>query len=75
MSIDDVGKFEEKEMNKIRPIKNAWYDWLINYITEPIRKSVVGLKDREISLFKINTCKTTMYGRGKKQSKPKAKQN
>ena len=27
---------------KIRPIKNAWYDWLANYILGPIRKSVDG---------------------------------
>ena len=31
-------------MKKIRPIKNTWYDWLINDITEPIRKVQVVLK-------------------------------
>ena len=30
MSIDDMEKFEQKEMKKIRPIKNIQYDWLIN---------------------------------------------
>ena len=30
MSIDDMEKFEQKEMKKIRPIKNIRYDWLIN---------------------------------------------
>ena len=30
--IDDMDKFEEKEMIKIRPIKNTLHDWLINYI-------------------------------------------
>ena len=35
-------KFEQKEMKKIRPIKNTWYYWLINYIPEPLRKSVGG---------------------------------
>ena len=29
-------------MRKIRPFKNTWYDWLINYIPESIRKSVGG---------------------------------
>ena len=27
-------------MKKIRSIKNTWYDWLIDYIPEPKRKSV-----------------------------------
>ena len=59
-------------MKKIRPIKNTWYNWLINYIPEPIRKSIGGFKERIISLFKINTPKQTVYGRGKKLSKPKS---
>ena len=29
MSKDDIGKFEEQEMRKIRPIKRNWFDWLI----------------------------------------------
>ena len=33
---DEMDKFEQKEMKKIRPIKNTWYDWLIDYIPEPI---------------------------------------
>ena len=70
MPIDDVDKFENK-MKEIRPIKNTWYDWLINYILEPIRKSVGGFKDKVISLFKTNTPKQTVYERGKKLSKPK----
>ena len=40
VSIDDMDKFEQKEMKKIRVIKNTWYDWLINYIPETIRKCV-----------------------------------
>ena len=47
---DDKDKFEEKEIKKIRPVKNTWYDWLINYIPEPIRKSVGGFKDKILSL-------------------------
>ena len=45
VSIDDMDRFEETEMNKMRPVKNTWYDWLLNYIPEPIRKSVGGFKD------------------------------
>ena len=61
-----MDKFAQKEMKKIRPTKNNWYDWLINYIPEPIRKSVGGFKNKIISLFL-----TVVYGRGRKLSKPK----
>ena len=33
-----------------------WYDWLINYIPEAIRKSVSGFKDKIVSLSKRSTC-------------------
>ena len=56
-------------MSKIRPIKNTWYDWLVNYIPDPIRKSVSAFKDKTVSLFKTNTPKNTAYERGKKLSK------
>ena len=55
-------KFEEKGMKRIRPIKNTWYDWLINYIPEPIRKSVGGFKDKVISLFKTNNLNKQCMG-------------
>ena len=59
-------------MKKIRPIKNTWCDWLINYIPDPKRKSVIGFKDKIVSLFNRNTSKQTVYyGRGKKLSKLK----
>ena len=58
-------------MRKIRTIKNTWYDWLINYIPEPVRKSVGGFKDKIVSLFKTNAPKQIVYGRKKKLSKPK----
>ena len=45
-----MDKFEEKEMKKIRPIKNTWYDWFINYIPEPIRKIASGFKDEIVNL-------------------------
>ena len=64
-------KFEQKEMNKIRPIKNTWYDRLIRYIPESIRKIVGGFKEKIASLLKANTPKQTMYGWGRKCSEPK----
>ena len=68
-----MDRFEKNDMKKIRPIKNTWYDWLINYIPEPIRKSVAGFKDKIVSLFKTNKPKQTVYGRGKKLSQAKKK--
>ena len=44
VSIDDMDKFEQKKMKNRRPIKNTWYDWLINCIPEAITKIVVGFK-------------------------------
>ena len=34
VSLDDMDKFEQKEMKKIRSIKNTWF-----YIPEPTKKS------------------------------------
>ena len=51
--------------------KNTQYDCLINYIPEPIRKSIGCLKDIIVGLFKTNTSKQIVYGRGNKLSKPK----
>ena len=66
-----MNKFEQKEMKKMRPIKNNWYDWLINSIPKLIRRSADGFKDKVISLFKTNTPKQIVFGRGKKLSKSK----
>ena len=71
VSIDDMDKFEQNEMKKIGSIKNTWYDWLINYIPDPVRKSLGSFKDKILSIFKTNTPKQTVYGRGKKLSKRK----
>ena len=71
VSIDDMDKFKQKEMNKIRSIKNTWYNWLVNYVTDPIRKRVASFKNKAVSLFNPNTPKQTVYGRGKKVSQPK----
>ena len=46
---------------------------MINYISKPMRKSVGGFKDKVVSLFKTNTHKQGVYGRGKKLIKPKKK--
>ena len=61
-------------LKKNKTIKNTWYDWLINYIPEPIRKTVGDFKDKIASIFKTKTHKQTEYGRGQKLSKPR-KQN
>ena len=39
-------------MKKIRPIKNTWYDWLVNDIFEPIRKRLVSFKDKIVCFKK-----------------------
>ena len=40
-----MDKFEQKELDKIKPIKNAWYDCLVDYIPELKRKRVRGFKN------------------------------
>ena len=41
----------EKKQNKLRSIKNTRFCLLINYIPEPIRKSVDSFKNKVVSLF------------------------
>ena len=59
-----MDKLEQKEMKKIRPIKNTYHDWLFSYIPQSKRKSVGGLKDnalyegRELTL---NAFKSGMF--------------
>ena len=65
---------KKKELKKLTSIKNIWYDWWINYTTKPLIKNVSVLKDKVMSLYKTNTPKQTVYGRGKKLNKPR-KQN
>ena len=69
--INNMDKLEQKEMKKIRPIKNIWYGWLINCIPEPIRTSVGDFKGKIVNC-KTNISNQTVYGRGKKLCKPKA---
>ena len=71
VSIDYMDKFGEKEMKKIRTIKNTWYNSLINYIHGPITKTVGGFRDNIVSRLNKNTPQQIVYGRGKKLSKPK----
>ena len=66
VSIDDMDRFEHKERKKRRQVKNTWYEWLINYIPEFIRKSVGSFKDKFISFFR-----QMHLNQGKKVSKPK----
>ena len=51
-----MDKFEKKELTKKRIFtKNIWYDcydWLINYILDPMKKTVERVKDQIMSLFK-----------------------
>ena len=49
--IDDMGKFDRKEMKKKKPIKNTWYNWLINYTLKPISQTAVGCKDKVSKSF------------------------
>ena len=44
--MDDMDKFEQKEIKEIRPIKNSWYNWLINYIPETITKIASDFKGK-----------------------------
>ena len=66
--MDDMDKFELKEMKQKRPVKNTWCDWFINYIPKPIRKTIGSFKNKVVSLFKTNTPevygKETVCGRG-----------
>ena len=47
-----MDKFEQKETKKKRPIKNAWYHWLTNYIPESIRKTVGNFQDKVVSFLR-----------------------
>ena len=66
-----MDKFKQKEMKRIRPTKNTWYDWLINFIPEAIRKSVGGFKDKTASLFKTNTPKKNCVSERKETKETK----
>ena len=49
MSKYDMDKFEEQEMEEIRPFKKNWYDWLIKRTTVKKKKPKINrdkLKDK-----------------------------
>ena len=80
ISINDMHKFENEELtNKRTFTKNTWYgwyDWLINYIPEPIEKTVGGVKEKIMVLFKTKDYSKPepvkiVYRRGKKLRKLK----
>ena len=47
-----MDRFEQKEMKKKGCNQSTWYDWLIYYIPEPIRKTVVGVSIRNFFRLK-----------------------
>ena len=63
-----MDKLEQKEMKKIRSIKNNWYDCLINYILELIRETVGGFKDKIVSLFNIRQTYLSKQCMGEKRN-------
>ena len=44
-------------MKKVRPHRNIYYGWLINYVPDTVRTIVGDFKDKIFSLFKTNTPK------------------
>ena len=56
-----MDKFKQKEMMKRRPLQEStWcgrYDRLINYILEPKKKTMAGVKEKIMSFLKTNTTK------------------
>ena len=60
-------------MKKKRPIKNTWYDYLNHYIAVSITRSADSFENKIVSFFKTKAPKKTVYGKGKKLSKPKTK--
>ena len=74
-----MNKYGGKEMRSFA--KSTRYDWLVNYIPEPIKKTLGNAKDKIMSLFKTNTTEdcikpthvSNVYRGEKKPSKPKIK--
>ena len=67
--------------NENTETKKPLYDWLINYILELIKENGAGVKDKIMSLVKINTTENyskptrvnNMYGSCDELRKPKIK--
>ena len=68
---------QKKELTKKRTFAKStwydWYDWLTNYFPELIKKSLGGVKDQVMNLFKTKDYSKperikNVYRGGKKQS-------
>ena len=68
---------KKKELRKRTFAKHMlydWYNWWINYTPEPTKKTMKGVKDQIMSLFKNEdyskpNCVKTVYGSEKKPNK------
>ena len=60
-------------MKKVRPHRNIYYGWLINYVPDTVRTIVGDFKDKIFSLFKTNTPKRIIINSIKNLFIPKKK--
>ena len=52
-----MDKFEKTNKGGNISKKKTWYNWLINYIHQSMKKKEGDAKDKIMSLFKTNTTK------------------
>ena len=69
MFIGHKDRFEQKEIKEKKPIKSTWYYWLIDYIFEPLRKTVGGFRDNVVMTDTREIYSKQTAGREKKLSK------
>ena len=48
MPLDEMDRFQKKQMKRITPVTNTWYDWLINHIPE---YRIVGVLKIKLKIF------------------------
>lgn len=60
MSIDDMKRFNQKEIKKKRYTKSTWYNWLINYVPGPIRQTVGGFKGKGVCILRQTQLRITV---------------
>ena len=70
----DLKKKKSRRRDQLQKFWYDWYNWLINFILEPIRKNMGGVNDQIMSLFKTQAYSKpkrvkTVNGSGKKPSK------
>ena len=80
MSKDDMDKFEDHEMKKIRPIKRGWFDWLVKQrMMEKKKPKIIRdkLKDKIINdIWRLfDTEKEKRKKKKGKEDRKKKKQN